>query len=220
MPYPSADDFRGLLSVSPFIDLVEEFVFDGTPYDGIPFVFKDDVDALHTLRSHLSENLELAGHRPAANDIIVVGSAKIGFSLGPDTFARSFSDSSDIDVVVIDHMLYDAVWSTVLRWHYPRRRRGLAGVDQSWADHRKTEFYWGWLQPHRLTFDGLSLPDTLTPLRDLRTRWFDAFQTLSRYPAFARRDISGRLYRTRLHATLYHADGLRIIADSLRSSGQ
>ena len=43
-----------------------------------------------------------------------------------------------------------------------------------------------------------------------------AFRSLSRHAPFRRREVSGRLYRTRQHALLYHVDGLRLINESLQ----
>jgi hypothetical protein len=204
MPYPTVDEFKNALQTAALEELVQEHIFSG-----VPFVFRHRPLDANTLVRHLRSHLPLS-----EADIIVVGSAKIGFSLGPDTFPRQFSDDSDIDVAVANEELFDQIWSTMLRWNYPRRNQ-LYGLDLNWIRKRMTELYWGWFRPETFRFDGLSLRSMLNPLRDVSTQWFNAFQSLSHYPEFSRRTIEGRLYRNWDKALLYHAEGLRQIKESL-----
>ncbi len=208
MWYPSVDEFMNILLSHPLDAVVREYVFQGTPY-----VFRDRPEMFTLLSHHLCSALNLT-----EQNVIVVGSAKIGFSLSPDNFPRGFSDQSDIDVLVVDEGLFDRVWATVLKWHYPRRLSDLGRVDGGWARERRKDLYWGWFVPDKIRFNGLSFPDVLKPLRDISTGWFNAFRSLSQYPEFAGRDISGRLYRTWDHALLYHVDGLRQIKDVVRTT--
>jgi hypothetical protein len=145
-----------------------------------------------------------------AANIVVVGSAKIGFSLSPDNFPREFSDFSDIDVVVVSEPMFDEFWHTMLKWNYPRRF-SLSGADWKWSKDRRNDLYWGWFRPDAVRFEGLSFPNVLKPIRDLSTAWFNAFQSLSLIPDFSNRKVRGRLYRTWEHALRYHVDGLERI---------
>jgi hypothetical protein len=185
-------------------ELVDEYVFSEQP-----FAFLGQPDALPTLRRHLSSRLALN-----ENNIVIVGSAQVGFSLSPDSFFRPFSEDSDIDVLVVDEQLFDRIWAAILRWHYPRRA-WLDGSDWEWARLRQKELYWGWFTPNKIRFNGLTLPDMLKPVRDLSTSWFNAFRSLSQYREFSRRDVSGRLYRTWQHARLYHESGLFEIRETI-----
>lgn len=204
MNYPTSDEFRNLLKPAALATLVDEYVFSGAPFGGVPFVFRNDPSAGDLLRDQLSAGLRV---RPA--NVIVVGSAKIGFSLSPDGFPRIFSPpASDIDVLLVDEALFDGVWSSLLQWHYPRRWR-LAGQEWEWAKARRDELYWGWFSPHYLQFsDFLTFPDALRPIRDLKANWLSSFRSLSRHPQLAKYEISGRLYRTWEHARSYHVDSL------------
>lgn len=201
MLYPTTEEFKAILLSERLDKIVKTHVFSGVPY-----VFQEEPHLLDTLRNHLSDSMPIG-----KTNIAVVGSARIGFSLSPDTFPRAFSATSDIDVLVVDAAMFDTMWKTMLAWNYPRKRSGLAGADSSWARARKKELYWGWFVPNRIQFDGLSLPATLRPMRDIATNWFNAFRSLSTYLEFSRRNISGRLYRSWEHALLYHTDGLRQI---------
>lgn len=202
---PSVEQFKQELLSRPLSTIVQRYIFEG-----IPYVFRSQPSAFEILRNHLSRSLSLR-----KEDIIIVGSAKTGFSLNPHTVFRQFSDYSDIDVAVVSKRTFDEVWRTILSWNYPRRYL-LAGADWEWAKKRKEDLYWGWLRPDTIRFKGLSFPDVLKPVRDISTMWFNAFRSLSRYTQFGRRDVSGRLYRTWDHALLYHVEGLRRIRGIVR----
>ncbi len=197
MAHPTVDEFRKVLVSSPLHEVVKGYVFGGTPY-----VFRDRPETFGILRKHLREHLKVADE-----NVTIVGSARIGFSLSPDTFPRQFSHRSDIDVLVVSETLFDDVWKTMLQWNYPHRYR-LMGSDWNWSKQRRDDLYWGWFRPDRIRYDGLTLPGVLKPLRDISTVWFNTFRSLAQFSEFAAREVSGRLYRSWDHAYLYHADGL------------
>lgn len=201
------DKFKADLLSQPLEDVVQRYVFTGSP-----FAFRDAPTKLNVLRKHLAQRLDVS-----EDNVIVVGSAQTGFSLDPNAFPREFHDGSDIDVLVVDEKLFDDVWHTILRWHYPLRGRELPQADWNWRKKRMDELYWGWFIPSEIRFEGLSRPAALQPLRGISTRWFNAFKGLALLPEFASRDVSGRLYRSWQHAMLYHVNGLRAIIDRLDS---
>lgn len=207
MSYPSVNEFKNILLSVPLEAVVREYVFEGVPY-----VFREKPHVLKILHQHLCPTLKV----PETN-VVVVGSAKIGFSLSPHNFPRQFSDESDIDVIIVDESLFDEVWKTMLKCNYPRRYR-LNGTDLNWTRRRMNDLYWGWFVPDKIRYDGLSFPSVLKPLRDISTNWFNAFRSLSRKTEFASRDVSGRLYRSWDHALLYHVEGLRQISNDLRAT--
>lgn len=204
LSYPSPDDFRTWLNNRPLRDLAVEHVLTGEP-----FAFRDDAEALEQLTGHIGERLGID-----STSIRVIGSGRIGFSLNPANFPRPFRPASDIDVAVVNDDLFDRVWHTMLAWNYPRRFR-LYGEERRWQRSRQDDLYWGWFRPDKIRYKGLAFPEILRPLRDLSTQWFDAFQSLSTYPALAARVVAGRLYRTQEHAIGYHIDGLRKLRDQL-----
>jgi hypothetical protein len=150
MPNPTVEEFKQLLLTEPIEEVAKTHVFQGTP-----FAFSSQPTAMDVLRKHI--NLRL-GIDP--KNIIIIGSARTGFSLSPDNFPRAFSPDSDIDVLLVDAKMFDAVWNTLLSWHYPRRF-WLSGTDWDWAKSRRDEIYWGWLEPSAIRYRGLSLPDVL-----------------------------------------------------------
>ena len=200
-------EFKSLLLSTDVRDVVQQRVFEGPVH-----AFRQRPGDMNVLRQHLVSHLRLT-----AEGIVVVGSAKTGFSLSPDNFPRPFGVESDIDVVVVDEALFDAYWAICLEYFYPRRIGRLPRPDYGWLQDRKHDVFWGRFEPHYMRYEGLSFPEVLRPLRDLSTAWFNAFRSLSTYGQFRGRDIKGRLYRSWNHARAYHEDGLRQIKQSLQN---
>lgn len=203
MSLPPVDALAEELKSRPIRDIVRDRIFGGTPY-----VFRARPSSADTLYDYVAKQFAIS-----RDCVKIVGSAKVGFSLSPDNFPRRFTPKSDIDVVVVDEKMFDTVWMALLDWHYPRRSSGLARPDAEWAKHRRREVYWGWFVPADIRFEGLSFPESLNPVRELRTRWFNVFQSLSIFPEFSSRTVSGRLYRTWNFAYAYHAAGLNLVKE-------
>jgi hypothetical protein len=199
--YPTVREFRNWLTTGHLSELVDKWIFGGAVY-----AFERNRGAMELLTSHLAERIQTS-----PENIRVVGSAKLGFSLNPDTFSRIYTDDSDIDVIIVDDRLFDAVWHSMLRWNYPRRLDRLIAPDFQFRRARLQELYWGWFRPDRVDFAHVSYVSLLRLIQDLKFRWFDAFRSLSRHQEFARRDVSGRLYRTWDLARLYHEHGLWLV---------
>ncbi|MFH1370110.1 MAG: hypothetical protein ABII09_02325 [Planctomycetota bacterium] len=205
MAYLTAEQFKETLANNSLAAIAQHHVFQGLPY-----VFRDEPASNDLLVGNLCDALDVY-----EQNVIVIGSAKVGFSLNPNNFPRKFSETSDIDVIVISEELFDKVWMILLEWQYPRRLLNLGGLEGRWAATRRKDIYWGYMVPDEISYQGLSFPEALKPLRDVSAQWFNTFQSLSLHPEFASRTISGRLYRTWDHALRYHTDGLRQIRNRI-----
>ncbi|EQA6239082.1 hypothetical protein V1603_16390 [Enterobacter sp. ECC-219] len=51
------------------------------------------------------------------NNIAIVGSAKMGFSLSPSKNYRVFNDDSDIDIVIVSEGIFKASWMAFIELH-------------------------------------------------------------------------------------------------------
>ena len=149
--------------------------------DGDPFIFADDREVYRSLVHELSENLSVA-----EGSILAVGSAKLGFSVHPDKFPRPFGPSSDIDMAVIDHALFDRIWHAIIDWHYPRKGEALPQTEQNWVRQRRRDIYWGLFHPDKIRYRGLALGVALLHRR------FSAHSTgVSPRPSPVRRGFRG-----------------------------
>jgi hypothetical protein len=96
------------------------------------------------------EHVELK-QRVAANfsvhhtNVLVVGSAKLGFSIAPHKRWRPFGDTSDIDVAIVSRDLFEKIWREV---------SGLLTIDPlvDWQHRDKFASYHlkGWMRPDML----------------------------------------------------------------------
>ena len=179
MAYPMKNEFVKFLGEKKLRDLVQEYVFTGVPY-----AFRDAEGDYEALRSHLAVNLQLP-----VEDLTIVGSGRIGFSLEPDTFGIPFGPEKDLDVVV---------WLELLRMS-PAQFGALSRQQKKRVnDHRQNEIYWGRLWPANLL-----------GIAPSARRWVEAFRGISRNPRLAYHETNGRLYRTWDHAQIYHMYGLQ-----------
>jgi hypothetical protein len=94
---PKLDDFRDLVKqLEHHHILARVFLLDGTPHVFVNspmkyIIFKEQVAAEFGLGSQ---------------DVCIVGSARLGFSPTPFKFGQSFSETSDVDVVLISEPLF------------------------------------------------------------------------------------------------------------------
>lgn len=58
---------------------------------------------------YMSEKLDLH-----VNNLAIVGSAKLGFSLSPKKNFKAFGDDSDIDLVIVSRSLYRKAWDAFI----------------------------------------------------------------------------------------------------------
>jgi len=188
---------------------------------GRPAIFNSDEDTVR-FQEHISSSLGVA---EAAKDVLIVGSAKTGFSLDPDRYFGPFRDKSDIDIVVVHQGLFDEAWRNMLAWDY-LTMKNRTRTENDWLFRRHCEVWSGCYYPKvwRLRDQGgidLSFPEFLKPLRRFSFQWFSTFRSLGRYkyhPEIPRHDANARLYRTRKHVAMYHAVGLKTLRTRLLSS--
>jgi hypothetical protein len=113
------------------------------------------------------------------NEVIVVGSTKLGFSIVPAKRYSPFGDQSDIDVAIISQRRFDLIWTSVFEYEHE------IGF---WANRDKFSKYLlrGWIRP-----------DKLPPSRKFSfgNDWFEFFRQLAASGRFGDIKVSGGLYR-------------------------
>jgi hypothetical protein len=198
------DEFRGLLANSTDQEMLDVCLRS----DNAPYVFEPDPASWAAFRELMSENLGC----PVPN-IRIVGSGRLGFSMKPDQNLRSFSDRSDIDVVVVSDTLFDALWIALLRAAYPRPPVSFGG----WLAEGRNELYTGWLSPLKIRLDVKIYGEKGRHVLDIRALWFDTLKLASNVPPRRHEDIQCRLYRTWQHADLYHIHSISALRRSLNT---
>ena len=175
-------------------------VVDTHLFAGVPYSFSGNPDIYDRMLQELSYGLKVG-----KQDICIVGSARIGFSLSPAKFGVPFGQFSDVDVVVVSPCLFDPSWINILSNPRVRWSSLSSRTRQSLKDHRTKHYvHQGWIYP-----------DSLAEALDIGERWLTTFHGLSQTPMLSSYNIGGRLYRTWDHARIYHRRGLEKVRESL-----
>lgn len=114
------------------------------------------------------------------NQVIVVGSGKLGFSIAPRKRYRDFGDTSDIDVAIVSEDLFLSVWKDVHRY-----------FAQGGYWEKKSDFF-------LYLFRGWIRPDKLPPDQDFEfsRHWAEFFDILSASRRFSTARIAGAIYQS------------------------
>ena len=127
------------------------------------------------LRSKIAEHFRLH-----PNEVLVVGSAKLGFSIAPGKLYRPFRDESDIDVVIVSSRLFDEIWEAVFSY-------SLEGGDWPAYEAFIECLFQGWIRP-----DKFPRSDIFKAGKD----WWDFFQGITNSGVYGEYKIAGALYKS------------------------
>ena len=79
--------------------------------EGIPHAFRECPAVYESVRSWLSTRLDVH-----AKEIGIVGSARLGASLGPKKLGKTFSADSDLDLVIVSKGLFEKLREEFCQW--------------------------------------------------------------------------------------------------------
>jgi len=182
-------DFKTKLRDKSISDLVvvQRYITHGSP-----FVFEGDDDKYFKLKKTIAENFAL---NPEA--VIMIGSAKLGFSISPLKRWQPFRDESDIDMVIISSDIFDRFWKELYDFNIKLTDRTMEEEEKyySFLDY----FFKGWLRPDLFPFSYAG-----------RKEWFDFFKSIS-YGEFGDYKVSGAIFRNHDFYEFYHTNNIRAI---------
>ncbi|MDR6294608.1 hypothetical protein E9232_007163 [Inquilinus ginsengisoli] len=136
-------------------------------------------------------------------NIVIVGSAKLGFTLKHKSAKRKsvsqededededrpafspFSGNSDVDVAIVSDVLFDDIWKRCFEfWH----GSGYGGIADFWPQGKNFRDYIfrGWMRPDKLPSQGRFT---------YRVEWFDFFRKLTSDRAAGDYKVTAGLYR-------------------------
>jgi hypothetical protein len=94
---PKSDEFRELIRLLDNHQILAKVFI----LEGIPFVFENSPMKYVIFREQVADRFGIG-----SQDVCIVGSAKLGFSPSAHKFGQPFSETSDVDVVVISELLF------------------------------------------------------------------------------------------------------------------
>lgn len=164
---------------------------------GHPAVINDST--YFALRSAVASKYEIH-----PNEVLVVGSAKLGFSIAPRKRYRPFCDESDIDVVIVSATLFSRIWREV---HHYEDHGGYWERGREFKDY----LFQGWIRP-----------DKLPPSRsfDFGNDWWEFFNTLSSSGNYSSVKIRGALYKDWYFLEAYQMGAVSSCADEIMKESQ
>jgi hypothetical protein len=131
-------------------------------------------ETYHSLRVEVAKHFGVH-----SNEVLVVGSAKLGFSIAPSKMYKPFNDSSDIDVVIVSSVLFDKIWKSVYHlWREKIYWNAEAGFQKY--------LFQGWIRPDKLP---------ISKKFPLTSEWWEFFRKLTSSGAFGDYKISGAIYK-------------------------
>ena len=83
-------------------------------FDPAIWYFENNKEGFELMKIAISENMKID-----PNDITIVGSAKIGYSLSPIKNFKHFNDDSDIDVVIVSKKWFQYFWKLYRKSYRP-----------------------------------------------------------------------------------------------------
>ena len=162
------DQYKKDLNALPAIQIVRKHIIYGESCILSQHKYFD-------LRSEIAERFQLH-----PNEVLVVGSAKLGFSIAPDKLYRPFCDESDIDVVIVSSRLFDEIWEAAFSY-------SLGGGDWPASEAFIECLFQGWIRP-----DKFPRSDIFEAGKD----WWDFFQGITNSGVYGNYKIAGALYKS------------------------
>ncbi|MGD0877007.1 MAG: hypothetical protein ABSA01_02525 [Anaerolineales bacterium] len=161
-------EFRAEVKNREVLDMVQRFITSGICY------------ALNE-RAYIDLKQRIAAkYQVHHTQVLVVGSAKLGFSIAPGKRYQPFSETSDIDIAFVNDRLFDSIWYEVYKYHI--------GVE-NWCgiqEFRKYLFF-GWIRPDKLPS---------SQYFPIAKEWWEFFRELTAEGVFGPYKIRGALYKS------------------------
>ncbi|MGA4551464.1 hypothetical protein [Methylorubrum aminovorans] len=174
-------------------NFVSHFIFEP-----VPFLFDGIVSDWIEWKTVLAENIDVD-----PRDIVLTGSAALGYSLNPVKSFKSFDDNSDIDCGIISPHYFD------ISWRYLRQLR------PSWLSlPSKTKFA---IKCHRerYIFSGTIAADSILELLPFGKEWMSALERMSQIVPTNGRQVKLRIYKDFDSLRYYQASNISSLRQDL-----
>ncbi|GAB2899774.1 hypothetical protein ACCI51_18125 [Microbulbifer echini] len=164
--------------------MIEEFKADLTSLNSLQiyrkYVLGGDCHLLDNhqifeIRETICENFQIE-----YNDVILVGSGKLGFSIKPSRRFRAFNDDSDIDIAIVSTKLFEKIWEEAYLFK-------KSGADWPSSNRFFKYISEGWIRPDKLPTSSYF---TFT------AEWWNFFNDLTSSNRFGPYKVRGGLYHS------------------------
>jgi len=167
--------------------IIERHIIFGTPY-----IFKSDEPLYFELKECIATHFQIN-----PSQVIMVGSAKFGFSIANKKLWKKIDETSDIDMVIISDILFDNFWKDLLNFN----------IQLTVRTEEEQKLYFKFLE---YLFKGWIRPDLFPFQYKQKSQWFEFFKEIS-YNKYDNRKVTCAIYRDQDFFNLYHSANLNKI---------
>lgn len=185
----TVDEFKDKLKNMTISDLE---IVQGCITHGQAFVFQDDEEKYFKLKQTIAQKF---GLNP--QNVIMIGSAKLGFSISPLKRWQPFHAESDIDMVILSSEIFDRFWKELYDFNIKLTAR--TDEEEKRYNNFLDYFFKGWLRPDVFPF-----------AYGGRDEWLSFFKSIS-YGEFGSHKITGAVFRDVGFYEAYHTNNIREI---------
>lgn len=186
-------EFRDQLAAKQPHEIVQTYLFDSAPY-----CFAPDPSLYLVFRKEICDNFNIH-----PQNFAIIGSAKVGFSLRPDKFGKPFTESSDIDVVLVSEELFQTLWVRLIEFRQTVLFRLDPRIRKNFEDLQKILFF------------GTIRLDKLSNDFPFAKEWWEFFNKMSTDNRFGPRRIRAAIFKTWQHVSFYYENTIQKIKENL-----
>lgn len=186
-----------VVSDSEVANFCRKHVLHGTPH-----VFSGRENDFYEFRSRIANRFGISFH-----EVIITGSAKLGFSPHKETL---FSLESDIDVALVSSQLFEEFIELARGYQMQLRgaRKSITEKEQSMYHEFLEYTVLGWIRPDKLP--------TSFQLKLTKDGWFDFFRSISYGQSeVGNYKVNGGVFRSYRHLENYTISGVEAVRESL-----
>ncbi len=174
-------------------DFVSHYIFEP-----VPFAFNSDLSSWIRWKTSLARLLEVD-----PQDIVLIGTAALGYSLNPNKNYKIFDDTSDIDCGVISQYHFEIAW------------RYLRQIRPSWLSLPSLSKRAIEMHRKNYVFSGTIASDSILALLPFGPKWQSALDEMSKSPPTVGRAVKLRIYKDYDALRHYQAFGIEKLRTAL-----
>lgn len=172
------------------LKIVRKYIIHGTP-----FVFNNKENDYYEFRDLIAKKFQINFH-----EVLILGSAKLGYSYHKDS---TFSSDSDIDVALVNENLFEEYYKSICDFQYELDKGRETMTDYENKQYQLFMQYLikGWMRPDKL-------PSKLK-ISTMRQEWFDFFKSISNgNSTVGNYKVSGGLFKNYNYMEKYYVESL------------
>jgi hypothetical protein len=163
-----------------------------------PYAFRGNSAEYPEFRRELADKLAVT-----LEEIELVGSGRLGFSLNPEHLLKRFDRKSDLDVVIVSSSIFDEAWCELI----DHATDPVFAQEEERRRFKKTKenFFQGYLRP-----------DHLPRATSLAKEWFPQLSSRFSSQVAGRHEVKAWLFKSRRHASAFYAEHLGRVQANLK----